>query len=152
MHSNDLRERDEVFVAEYEEQFIAFMKSDETEMPLVPMNSYYRRLVHHLAKEFNLDTISKGEGNDRHVVISKTENSSIPEKLRNHRPIVWNFGDHEFLVNPLQPEVEVFLGKDGSVGLYDEAMNTPYIARKKVMTGAFKIKMNKIVELHDEEW
>ncbi len=151
MQRGELKERDEVLLAEYEEQLIEFMKSEEKTIHLVPMNSYYRRLVHHLALEFKLETNSEGEGTDRHVVLTKNRNSLIPDKLKNQRSIVWNFGDHEFLVDPLQQEVEIFLGKDGSVGLFDETANVPYIVKKKVVSGAFKIKMNKIVELNDEE-
>ena len=152
MQKNELRARDEAFLAEYEELLISFMKGDDESIHLEPMNSYHRRLVHHLATEFKLKTHSVGDGEDRHVVLSKTDNSSVPEKLKNQKPIVWNFGDQEFLVDPLQPYVEIFLGKDGSIGLYDELNPVPYISKKKVVSGVFKIKMNKIVELHDEEW
>lgn len=152
MQRGELKDRDEGFIADCEEQLIAFMKSDETSLPLEPMNSYYRRLIHHLATEFKLTTNSEGEGPERHVVLAKNKNSRIPEKLKNQKPIVWNFGDKEFLVDPLQPEVEVYLGKDGSVGLFDEATTTAYIAKKKITSGVFKIKLNKIVELHDKEW
>ncbi len=152
MQRGELKDRDDVFIAEYEEQLIAFMKSDQKALVLEPMNSYYRRLIHHLAMEFKLKTNSEGEGAERHVVLGKTKNSRIPDKLKNQKPIMWNFGDQEFLVDPLQPEIEVYLGKDGSVGLFDESLNVPYITKKKVVSGVFKIKMNKIVELHDEEW
>ncbi len=152
MQRNELKERDDNFLSDYQEQLIEFMKSEETDLHLEPMNSYYRRLVHHLASEFKLKTNSEGDGADRHVVPTKSDRSLTPDKLKNQRPIVWNFGDQEFLVDPLQTSVEVYLGKDGSVGLYHEATTTPYITKKKVVSGAFKIKMNKIVELHDEEW
>ncbi len=152
MQRDEFKEKDEAFLTEYEEQLIDFMKGEQNVLHLAPMNSYYRRLVHHLALEFDLKTHSEGEGADRHVVLSKKDESSVPNRLKNQRTIMWNFGDQEFLVDPLQPEVEVFLGKDGSVGLFDESSKTPYIAKKKVVSGVFKIKMNKIVELHDEEW
>ncbi|MBU2514615.1 hypothetical protein KJ966_25095 [bacterium] len=152
MQRNELNIKDDLLLSEYEEQFVEFMKSDQTELHLEPMNSYYRRLVHHLASEFKLKTHSEGDGADRHVVLTKIAKSQVPDKLKNQRPIIWNFGDQEFLVDPLQPMVEVYLGKDGSVGLYDETVTTPYITKRKVVSGSFKIKMNKIVELHDEEW
>jgi len=152
MRRDDNKEKDETFLTEYEEQIGDFMRGDQQVLHLIPMNSYYRRLVHHLALEFSLNTYSEGDGADRHVVLSKANDSTVPDRLKNKRSIVWNFGDQEFLVDPLQPEVEVFLGKDGGVGLFDESIKTPYIAKKKVTSGVFKIKMNKIVELHDEEW
>ncbi len=152
MQNINNKEKDEDFVAQYEEQLIEFMKSDKDVLSLEPMNSYYRRLIHHLALEFNLGTYSEGEDKERHVVLSKVEKSCTPDRIKNRRSIVWNFGDQEFLVNPLADEVEVYLGRDGTVGLYDEEEKIPYITKKKVVSGAFKIKMNKIVELHDEEW
>lgn len=152
MQNTVYREKDDEFIAEYQERLIEFMRSDETVLVLEPMNSYYRRLVHHLALEFQLQTKSKGEEKDRHVVLAKGDKSAVPEKIKNKKPVVWNFGDQEFIVDPLQESVEVFLGKDGTVGLYDENSDIPYITKKKVVSGAFKVKMNKIVELHDDEW
>lgn len=152
MQRGDLKERDEIFVAEYEEQISAFIDSEETVFHLSPMNSYYRRLVHHLALEFKLKTNSEGEGNDRHVVLTKDEKSKTPDRIKKQKPTIWDFGEQEFLVDPLQPEVEIYLGKDGNVGLYDESLNVPYVTKKKVVSGVFKIKKNKIVELHDDEW
>ena len=152
MQRSEFKDKDEIFVSDYEEPLINFMKSDEKILALEPMNSYHRRLVHQLAKEFKLETKSEGEGADRHVVLAKAKGSQTPEKLKNHRSIVWNFGDQEFLVDPLREEVEIYLGKDGTVGLYDENANIPYITKKKVVSRSFKIKMNKIVELQDEEW
>ena len=126
MQRSEFKERDDIFISEYEEPLINFMKSDEEFLHLEPMNSYYRRLVHHLAKDFNLKTMSEGEGTERHVVLTKTMKSQTPEKLRNQRPIVWNFGNQEFLVDPLQEEVEIYLGKDGTVGLYNGSAKIPY--------------------------
>ena len=152
MQQGAFKDRDEVFIAEYEEQLLAFFESDEKMMHLSPMNSYYRRLVHHLALEFNFDTHSEGEEADRHVVVAKKKGSHIPKRLEHQKPKVFDFGEQEFLVDPLQPEVEIFLGKDGSLGIYDESANIPYVTKKKVVSGVFKVKNNKIVELHDEEW
>jgi R3H domain-containing protein len=152
MRRDEDSEKDEPFLKEYKEQLVDYMRGNNEELHLAPMNSYFRRLVHQLAMEFNLQTHSEGDGAERHVVLTKNAGSSVPDKLKNQRSIVWNFGDNEFLVDPLQAEVEVFLGKDGSVGLFDESLKAPYIAKRKVVSGVFKIKMNKIVELHDEEW
>ncbi|MCP4755866.1 MAG: hypothetical protein GY866_33815 [Proteobacteria bacterium] len=152
MRKQENREKDDDFLIQYEEKLIEFLNSDEEVLGLEPMNSYYRRLIHGLAKQFKFESRSEGEAKDRHVVLAKTANITMPPRIERKEPVVWNFADREFLVDPLRKEVEVFLGKDGSVGVYDESQNTDVIAKKKVRSGAFKIKMNKIVELHDDEW
>ncbi|MBU3914446.1 hypothetical protein KKA14_02840 [bacterium] len=145
-------DNDEDFIDQYEERLIEFINSDEKSIALEPMNSYYRRLLHKLALEFKFKTHSEGEGKERHIILTKNEKSSIPERKGKKTSVVWNFGDQEFLVNSLIDEVEIYLAKDGSVGLYDENAKIPYITKKTVVSGMFKIKMNKIVEVHDEEW
>ena len=144
--------KDDEFLSECEDLLAGFMKMSEKTLDLEPMNSYYRRLVHNLASKFKLETSSKGEDKERHVVLTKTEESKTPETVTKRRPIVWNFGNQEFLVNPLEECVEIYLGKDGSVGIYNESAKIPYITKKKVASGSFKIKMNKIVEMNDQEW
>ncbi|MBU2644588.1 hypothetical protein KKI24_07765 [bacterium] len=151
MQDTELEERDEEFLLQNEEKLIAFLESSEETMHLEPMNSYYRRLVHQQALRFNFKSYSEGSDKDRHVVIDKTKKSTAPERIKRKEPVTWNFRDREFLVDPMAEEVAVYLGKDGSVGLYDESVRD-HIAVKKVATGAFKVKMNKIVELHDDEW
>ncbi len=152
MQNSEINKRDEDFLEQYEEYLKDFLEGDESVIDLDPMNSYYRRLIHNLSVEFNLKTESKGEGKERYIILTKTKDSKLPEGIRKKRKIVWNFGDREYLVNPLKLYTEVFLAKDGSVGLCGENNKNDYLARKKVVSGSFKIKMNKIVELHDEEW
>ena len=65
--------RDSIFLEELNN-----MISDviQTELPITldPMNSYYRRLVHQLVKQFpTLKTQSIGQGTDRRVIISVKE-------------------------------------------------------------------------------
>lgn len=151
MQEFEYNERDEEFLIETEERLLAFLESGEKTMHFEPMNSYYRRLVHHQALRFHFKSHSEGSEQDRHVVVAKTKKSKAPERIKRKEPVVWNFGDREFLVDPLAESVPVYLGKDGTVGLYDERVRD-HIATRNVVTGAFKIKMNKIVELHDEEW
>ncbi len=151
MKDQQMNGKDEDFLLEWEEKLIDFLECDEETIHLEPMNSYYRRLVHNLGMKFKFESYSEGTGKDRHIILTKSEDSVMPERMKKSLPIVWNYGDREFLVNPLQSETEIFLGKDGSVGLFDESVKD-YITRKKVVSGTFKIKMNKIVELYDDEW
>ena len=129
-----------------------FMKSDENKIEMPPMNSYQRRLLHQLGKKFGFRSGSVGEGKDRHIVFEKSEDSRIPDDLTVRKLSVWNFGDREFLVNPIKHFVEVYLASDGTVGLMDNDPQKHIVATKKVTSGSFKIKSNKIVEIHDEEW
>ena len=69
---------------------------------------------------FKFESFSEGSGNDRHIIVKKTDESTMPERMKRSPQIVWNFGDREFLVDPLKGETEIFLGKDGSVGLFDD--------------------------------
>jgi len=151
MQDFEFQERDEDFLIQNEERLNEFLESSEETMHFEPMNSYFRRLVHQQALRFHFKSQSEGSEDNRHVVIAKTKKSKAPEKIKRKEQITWNFGDREFLVDPLAEEVAVYLGKDGSVGLYDESVRD-HIATKNVVSGAFKVKMNKIVELLDDEW
>lgn len=151
MQDFELDGKEEEFLLQYEEKLIGFLESPDKVLHLEPMNSYYRRIIHNLAVRFGFGTSSEGADKERHVVITKTKESKAPERIKRKEPVTWNFRDREFLVDPLAKEVEVYLGKDGSVGLFNKDVRD-HITRKKVVSGAFKIKMNKIVELQDDEW
>ncbi|NQU63255.1 MAG: hypothetical protein HQ517_03080 [SAR324 cluster bacterium] len=151
MQDLELEGKEEEFIIEQEEKLIEFLESKDKVLHLEPMNSFYRRLIHNLAARYGFGTSSEGADKDRHVVITKTNESKTPERIKRKDPVTWNFRDREFLVDPLAEEVDVYLAKDGSVGLYNESVRD-HITRKKVVSGVFKIKMNKIVELQDDEW
>ena len=149
-HSSNDREED--FLQEYQEILTGFMNSDEEKLDLPPINSFYRRLVHKLAKSFRMETASEGVDADRHIVVTKSKGSVIPTPIKPKTGPVWNFGDREFLVDPLQREVEVALEKDGTVSAYNPEKAAHYLAYKKVTTGSFKIKSNQIIQIQDNEW
>ena len=56
-------------LAEQVEMWVAKVKSTKQVMELRPMNAADRRVVHKVVGENGLETISEGEGRDRHVVI-----------------------------------------------------------------------------------
>jgi len=143
---------EEEFCEQLSEQFTEFLNAEGTERHLSAMNSFHRRLAHQLATKFGLDTRSEGEGKDRHIVIQKTDDSKAPEDSPTTSNMVWNFGDKEFLVDPLQASVEIYLGKDGTVGSWNSKVPTPIVTRKSVASGSFKIKNNEIVEIQDPLW
>ncbi len=143
---------DDEILNQYEEEFRKFLSGKTKTLHLPPMNSYQRRLLHQLALEFKFNTGSEGEGEDRHVVVSKTPESAAPEKKQTNRGPVWSYGDREFMVDSKRRSVWVYLAKDGSVGTLEPDTNTPLLTKKKITTGSFKVKNSRIVEIVDPEW
>lgn len=143
---------EENFLDQYEEVFRDFISSDQQQLEMEPMNSYFRKLLHDLGTEFKFETTSNGEGPERHILVRKTEESKAPEKTLRKKRQTWSFGDREFFVDSTSNSVEVYLDRNGNVGFYDKRSDPKHIARKKVTTGSFKIKENKIIEIIDSEW
>ncbi|KAG6557585.1 hypothetical protein Mapa_000861 [Marchantia paleacea] len=71
-------------VLSVEELFVEFLEcplSEEETLALEPMVSYQRMLLHRLADLFGLAHESVGEGEERHLVVEKCEESLIPAVL-----------------------------------------------------------------------
>jgi spoIIIJ-associated protein len=60
--ANRLKERAETWVKE--------VKKSKTSKDLEPMNAADRRVIHQLASEYGIKSESRGEGRDRHIVLS----------------------------------------------------------------------------------
>lgn len=69
-------------LAEKAQEWIDKVKSTGVELPLQPMNSADRRIVHKVADEAGLSTESVGEGRERYVIIRPiaTESSEAEDK------------------------------------------------------------------------
>jgi spoIIIJ-associated protein len=65
-------------LAEVAEDWINRVKETGEPMSLKPMNAADRRIVHKVAAEYGLETISEGEGRDRHIVLKPS--SEVVEK------------------------------------------------------------------------
>jgi hypothetical protein len=64
-----------------------FVEAEESELALEPMNSFKRRIVHNLAKDYQIQSESRGEERDRHVFLRKTAETAIPpERPAEPRP------------------------------------------------------------------
>ena len=137
---------------ELEHRIGDFIQGEESRLDLEPMNSYLRRLVHNLAKEFGLQSSSAGEGNDRYIVLEKTDDTRIPEQRKTKALPIWHYGDREFIVGDSDNGIDIFLGSDGTVGIYESNYRGVVVDRKVVRSKAFKIKRNKIVEYNDQDW
>ncbi|XP_077229591.1 uncharacterized protein LOC143862427 [Tasmannia lanceolata] len=72
------------FVISVEEDLVDFLQNDMSSakvLELEPMNSYHRMLVHRLANIYGLEHKSYGGGRDRHLLLERFQESSIPSVL-----------------------------------------------------------------------
>ncbi|VFQ92656.1 unnamed protein product [Cuscuta campestris] len=84
-----------------EEAFINFLQDDTSSngvLELKPMDPYCRHLIHRLSDIFGLSHHSEGEGDDRHLIVERCPETSIPpvlvrDVLREHGEVLspWNF-------------------------------------------------------------
>lgn len=80
-----------------EETFISFLETSfcsEDILELAPMVSYHRMLLHRLADIFGLMHESVGEGDDRHLILERCQDSSIPPILVSDI-LKWQYGETE---------------------------------------------------------
>lgn len=142
--SADAKERiEKEFAREIEMRIGYFLESDEDELELEPMNSYRRRLVHNIAKNFNLASESRGEDRERYVTLLKTEETQAPPTRRTR---LWDYGSQTFHVNPGDKGVHMALKIDGSVELFNEH-DRKNVAFDRVVTGSeFRVRKGRIVE------
>ena len=66
-------------LAEQALDWIARVKQSGQPMALRPMSAADRRIVHKVAGENDINTVSEGEGRDRHVILQPNANQEEPE-------------------------------------------------------------------------
>lgn len=138
------------FTADINNRLRHFMESDETELSLEPMNSYKRRLVHQIAKPFNLGTDSRGEEPERYVYLEKTPDSRTPKNAPRARE--WDFGTITYAVNPGEDGLRLALKLDGSLEIWREG-NTHHIVDERLVTSRqVRIRKGKIVQPGEPGW
>ncbi|XP_062004595.1 uncharacterized protein LOC133721869 isoform X1 [Rosa rugosa] len=79
-----------------EEALVDFLQSDTSSsgvLQLEPMNSYNRLLLHRLADIFGFSHESVGEGEERHLVLERCPETSIPSILVSD--ILWQYDEPE---------------------------------------------------------
>jgi len=137
-------ERD--FQREIQMRITYFLDSEEQELELEPMNSFRRREVHTLAKQYNLQSDSVGEDRDRRIRLTKTEET---EKKAPERPAprvrLWDFGNQTFRLQPGKNGVRMALKVDGSVEIWREAESSHIIADRVVESSEFRIRQGRIL-------
>ena len=143
----DLSSSDEELIAEISDALVRFIKSEETQLKMEPMNSFRRRMVHKIGSKYKLTSESKGEGINRSVSLRKTELTEIPENILQNYVI--DLGIEIFYS---KPGTEIVLRKDGSFGIALSELETRILDRRNVDDGEFRIRENKIVCRNDSNW
>ena len=143
----DLSSSDEELIAEINDTIVRFIKSEETQLQLEPMNSFRRRMVHKIGTKFKLTSESTGEGINRSVSLRKTELTEIPESI-----IQINVIDRGIEIFYSKPGTEIVLRKDGSFGIALNERETWVLDKRPVEDGEFRILQNKIVCRNDSNW
>ena len=143
----DLSSSDEELIAEINDVIVGFIKSEETQLQLEPMNSFRRRMVHKIGTKYKLTSESTGEGINRSVSLIKTEQTEIPENIMQNNVI-----DRGIEIFYSKPGTEIILRKDGSFGVALNERETRILDRRPVEDGEFRIRQNKIVCRNDSNW
>jgi len=143
----DLSSSDEELIAEINDAVVHFIKSEESQLQLEPMNSFRRRMVHKIGAKYKLTSESTGEGINRSVSLRKTELTEIPENIMQKNVI-----DRGIEIFFAKPGTEIVLRKDGSFGIELNERETRILDRSPVEDGEFRIRQNKIVCRNDSNW
>tara|TARA_B100000029_G_scaffold92883_1_gene82808 strand:+ start:101 stop:547 length:447 start_codon:yes stop_codon:yes gene_type:complete len=143
----DLSSSDEELIAEISDALVRFIKSEETQLQMEPMNSFRRRMVHKIGSKYKLTSESTGEGINRSVSLRKTELTEIPENIMQNNVI-----DRGIEIFYSKPGTEIVLRKDGSFGISLNERETRVLDRRPVEDGEFRIRQNKIICRNDSNW
>ena len=143
----DLSSSDEELIAEISDALVRFIKSEETQLQMEPMNSFRRRMVHKIGSKYNLTSESTGEGINRSVSLRKTELTEIPGNIMQNNVI-----DRGIEIFYSKPGTEIVLRKDGSFGISLNKRETRVLDRRPVEDGEFRIRQNKIICRNDSNW
>ena len=143
----DLSSSDEELIAEINDALVRFIKSEETQLQLEPMNSFRRRMVHKISTKYKLTSESTGEGINRSVSLRKTELTEIPDNIMQNNVI-----DRGIEIFYSKPGTEIVLRKDGSFGISLDERETRILDRRPIDDGEFRIRQNKIVCRNDINW
>ena len=143
----DLSSSDEELIAEISDALVRFIKSEETQLQMEPMNSFRRRMVHKIGSKYKLTSESTGEGINRSVSLRKTELTEIPGNIMQN-----NVVDRGIEIFYSKPGTEIVLRKDGSFGISLNERETRVLDRRPVEDGEFRIRQNKIICRNDSNW
>ncbi len=143
----ELSSSDEELIAKISDALVRFIKSEETQLKMEPMNSFRRRMVHKIGSKYKLTSESTGEGINRSVSLRKTELTEIPGNIMQNNVI-----DRGIEIFYSKPGTEIVLRKDGSFGISLNERETRVLDRRPVEDGEFRIRQNKIICRNDSNW
>ena len=143
----ELSSSDQKLMTEINMALVRFINSDDTHLQMEPMNSYRRRIVHKIGTKYKLTSESTGEGDSRAVRLGKTNSTAIPESL-NHYPVI----DRGIEIFYAKRGAEIVLRNDGSFGISLKERESRILDRRTVDDGEFRIRENKIICKHDNNW
>ena len=143
----ELSSSDEELIAEINDTIVSFIKSEDTYLKMEPMNSFRRRMVHKIGSKYKLTSESTGEGINRSVSLIKTKLTEIPENIMQNNVI-----DRGIEIFYAKPGTEIVLRKDGSFGIAINEQDTRVLDSRPVEDGEFRIRQNKIICRHDNNW
>ncbi len=79
--------RDAFFKKEIKLRIHYFLESDEDVLELEAMNSFKRRILHNMARDYGLASESEGDDKERYVRLMKTEDTLSAEELSEIGPL-----------------------------------------------------------------
>lgn len=146
----EIRERiEKEFGREIEMRITYFLQSGEEELELEPMNSYRRRMVHNIAKKFQLQSESRGEDRERYVCLIKTPDAAAPPTTRVR---LWDYGNQTFNVKPGPNGVHMALKVDGSIEILREEERAHVLSDRLVTSHEFRVRKGKILVPGDPDY
>lgn len=137
------------FTREIEMRLTYFLQSEEPELEFEPMNSYRRRVVHTVAKKFELESESRGEDRERYVCVKRTgaTPAAAPVRVR-----MWDYGHQTFPVNPGPKGVRMALKADGSLEILRDDDHSQVLDERVVTSREFRVRQGKILVPGDPDY
>ncbi|KAL8232661.1 hypothetical protein R6Q57_002439 [Mikania cordata] len=125
-------------VLSMEDMLVEFLQKETSlneVLELEPMNPYNRLLLHRLADIFGFSHQSTGEGDDRHLVLKRCEETSIPSILV--ADLLWEHDDYH---SPITSQLLTRL-QDSSTGIVIFSANIHILSGTNVETQSSRVSL-----------
>lgn len=134
-------------VLSMEDMLVDFLQDDtslDEELELQPMNPYNRLLLHRLADIFGFSHQSIGEGDERHLVLKRCEDTSMPSILVSD--MLW---EHDEYQSPITSQL-LSRREDGSPGTKVETLSLAHVSLED-REAAYLAARNRIFSTEDDD-